>query len=123
MTPGPQVACAENCSLGPHEVCAKPVCNGIICPAFPQAVEGVGVEVAGVQDCAMGWNMLLSPPHPFPRLLRLLVRVGKKDSTVNTGLALGIKRDGADLEAMNGCVKMAVRATVLQGRWGLGHSS
>ena len=123
MTPGPQVACAENRSLGPREVCAEPVCNGIVRPVFPRAVEGVGVEAAGVQDRAMGWNMSLSSPHPFPRLLRLLVRVGKKDSTVNTGLASGIKRDGADLEATNGCVKMAVRATVLQGRWGLGHSS
>jgi len=39
----------------------------------------------------------------------------EKDSRVNPGLALEIKRDDADLEAMNRCVKMAVRVTVLQG--------
>ena len=58
VTPGPQVACAENRSLGPHKVCAEPVCNSIIRPVFPQAVEGVGVEAAGVQDHVMGWNMI-----------------------------------------------------------------
>lgn len=87
----------RNRSLGPHEVFTEPVCSDVVRPMFPRVVEGVGVEAAGVRDRATGWNMLVSPPHPFPRFLRL--------------------------EAMNGCVKMAVRATVLHRRRGLGHSS
>jgi len=43
-TPRPQAAQAEitgSIGLGPHEVCAGPVHNGIVCSVFPQIVEEV----------------------------------------------------------------------------------
>jgi len=93
--------------------------NGAICTAFPQVVKDAGVEAAGVQDRATGWNMSLSSYHPFPpQFLCLLVQVGKKALRVNPGLASEIKSDSVDLEATNECVKIAVRAMVLAGRMG-----